>query len=116
MGKLSTHILDTSLGQPARGVRVDLYHLVDDRAELLKTITSNNDGRSDEPLLSGGEFTVGKYRLLFHVGAYFSGKCAKSAPDFLDVVPVDFIVGDAAATYHVPLLVSPWSYTTYRGS
>ena len=116
MGKLSTHILDTSLGQPARGVRIELYRLADGRAELLKTLTSNADGRSDEPLLSGNELTADKYRLLFHVVAYFAGKGATGAGDFLDVVPVEFRINDAAATYHVPLLVSPWSYTTYRGS
>ena len=115
--KLSTHVLDTVNGAPAQGVRVELWSLDGLQPLLLKTVTTNADGRTDVPLLTAAEMRVGHYQLVFHVGDYFAhaGR-AGGDPRFLDRVPVRFGIADAAASYHVPLLVSPWSYTTYRGS
>ncbi|MEM7283866.1 MAG: hydroxyisourate hydrolase [Pseudomonadota bacterium] len=111
MGHLTTHVLDTESGRPAQGLRIDLYRQ-DQSEEPIKTVYTNEDGRCDSPLLQGSEFVVGRYELQFHVGDYFDGEGMK----FLDVVPICFGVPDADANYHVPLLVSRWSYTTYRGS
>ena len=108
MSTLSTHVLDTVRGCPAAGMTVELWSR--DRSELLKTVTTNRDGGTDEPLLSGNEMVLGEYELLFYVGEYFG------EPKFLDRVPVRFTITDLATKYHVPLLVSPWSYSTYRGS
>jgi len=115
--KLSTHVLDTAQGCPAQGVQIELWSLADGSRKLLKTVCTNADGRTDQPLLAAGEMRTGRYELVFHVGDYFAGKDA-SAPQgrFLDRVPVQFGIADAAASYHVPLLVSPWAYSTYRGS
>ncbi len=114
---LTSHVLDTARGQPAAGLRVDLCRIgPDGRARLLKSVSTDADGRTTPPLLSGGEMTVGRYELVFHVGAYFRAAGAPLAdPPFLDEVPVRFAIADPAAHYHVPLLVSPWSYSTYRG-
>jgi 5-hydroxyisourate hydrolase len=95
-------------GQPAAGMTIELWSL--DRSERLKTVKTNSDGRADEPLLAGEEMTAGNYELIFFVGDYFGER------RFLDRVPVRFVISDPAAKYHVPLLVSPWSYSTYRGS
>ncbi len=108
MSMLSTHVLDTAKGRPAAGMKIELRSL--DRDELLKTVSTNADGRTDAPLLAADEMKAGRYELLFHVGDYFGER------KFLDVVPVRFTISDAGAKYHVPLLVSPWSYSTYRGS
>lgn len=118
MGRLTTHVLDTVCGGPARGVRIDLHAIADDgSARLLCTIHSNGDGRSDQALLEGAAFTTGRYELSFHIGAYFAAAGQVTVdPAFLDVVPIRFGIADADAHYHVPLLVSPWSYSTYRGS
>lgn len=116
MGRLSTHVLDTAHGVPARGMRIDLHRLDGADARLLKTVTTNADGRTDEPLLAGDQLLAGGYRLTFHVAAYFAEIAARDAGVFLDAVPVAFVVADPRADHHVPLLVSPWSYTTYRGS
>jgi 5-hydroxyisourate hydrolase len=116
MGRLTTHVLDTAQGRPARGVRIELLRIVDGGAEPIVTATTNADGRTDAPLIAGDELAAGKYRLEFHIADYFRSVGAEDAGKFLDVVPVEFIVADAAATYHVPLLVSPWNYVTYRGS
>jgi 5-hydroxyisourate hydrolase len=115
-GKLSTHVLDLMGGSPAAGMRVELRRLTPSN-ELLKTVVTNGDGRTDAPLLVGAELSAGTYQLEFHVGEYFSskGSPAKNIP-FLDVVPVRFGVADPSASYHVPLLVTPWAYNTYRGS
>ncbi len=112
MGKLSTHILDQVHGKPAGGVRVQLFR--EDR--LLASVTTNADGRTDAPLLSGDAFVAGRYRIDFFIGDYYSQLSALDAKRFLDVVPIVFIVDDPAKNYHVPLLVTPWSYSTYRGS
>ncbi len=115
-GRLSTHVLDTTQGQPAANVMVQLWR-IDELGErtYLKTVFTTADGRTKEPLLSGGEMSVGVYELLFVVGAYFAQQTLPTPP-FLDEVPIRFGIADADAHYHVPLLVSPWSYSTYRGS
>jgi 5-hydroxyisourate hydrolase len=105
MGRLTTHVLDSARGKPGAGIRVELYRLDGDRRELMADTKTNSDGRTDAPLLEGAGFTPGTYELVFHVGA-----------EFFDRVPVRFRIADAAQHYHVPLLCSPWSYTTYRGS
>ncbi len=104
--KLSTHVLDAANGRPAAGMTIELWS----GETLLKTAVTNADGRTDTPLLAGSDMTAGEYELIFHVGDYFGTRA------FLDRVPVRFIVADAAASYHVPLLCSPWAYSTYRGS
>jgi 5-hydroxyisourate hydrolase len=116
-GKLSTHVLDIAHGCPARGMRIELWSLAGKRPKLLKEFRTNIDGRTDEPLLAAAEMRTGAYELVFFVGEYFGAKI-KGAPKipFLDRVPVRFGIADAAASYHVPLLVSPWAYSTYRGS
>ena len=115
---LTTHVLDTARGRPAAGMRIDLAAVEPDgRLRLLRAVTTNAEGRTDAPLLAGGEMVVGAYELTFHVGAYFASSGAAAAdPPFLDRVPVRFAVAEPEAHYHVPLLVSPWSYATYRGS
>ena len=117
MGRLSTHVLDTVRGGPARGVVIELFALEGDaRRSLVRTVT-NADGRTDAPLLTGEAFRVGAYELVFHVGAYFRAQeAAVAEPPFLDAVPVRFSIAEPDGHYHVPLLVSPWSYSTYRGS
>ncbi len=118
MGRLTTHVLDTMHGRPAAGMQVRLYWLGDDVVpSVLATLALNADGRADGPLLEGDAFKVGRYRLVFDVAAYFRGRGVVLAdPAFLDDVPIDFGISDASSHYHVPLLVSPWSYSTYRGS
>jgi len=117
MGKLTTHVLDTMNGCPAAGMRVRLYSLAGDSATLLKELTLNHDGRADAPLLEGDTFRVGAYRLLFDVAPYFIARgVALPEPPFLNAVPLDFGLADTGAHYHVPLLASPWAYSTYRGS
>jgi 5-hydroxyisourate hydrolase len=107
MGKLTTHVLDTARGKPAANLEIRLLNA---NRELLKTIRTNSDGRADTALLEGNSLKVGVYTLEFEVGAYFGNT------DFLGVVPVQFGISDATAHYHVPLLVSPYGYSTYRGS
>ena len=117
MGKLSTHVLDTASGMPAADLRIELWQMRDDGERLIKTVRTNADGRTDQPLLDASAIEAGTYELLFFVGEYFSARgVAQADPRFLDIVPVRFGIADAAANYHVPLLVSPWSYSTYRGS
>ena len=117
MGKLTTHVLDTANGCPAAGMAVSLFRLQDGSASLLKQITLNHDGRADSPLLEGAAVVPGRYRLVFGVAAYFRGRgTTLDDPPFLDEVPLDFGLADPASHYHVPLLASPWSYSTYRGS
>ena len=117
MGRLTTHVLDTAHGRPAAGMAVTLYRRSGDRYDAIKVITTNADGRADAPLLEGSALLPGRYRLAFAAGAYFRG-CGLTLPDppFVDEIGIDFGVADANAHYHVPLLVSPWSYSTYRGS
>jgi len=112
-GWLTTHVLDTANGRPAAGMRVELWRLEPEvhGRSLIKMARTNRDGRTDGPLVGEGELVPGTYELVFHVGEYFGQESR-----FLDAVPVRFGVADPEAHYHVPLLASPWSYTTYRGS
>jgi 5-hydroxyisourate hydrolase len=110
MGRLTTHVLDTAQGRPGAGIRLELFRLDGENSTLLTTATTNRDGRTDAPLLEGEKFRAGTYQLVFHLGGYFQSQ------GFLDVVPIRFRIADAAQHYHVPLLCSPWGYTTYRGS
>lgn len=115
MGRLSTHVLDTARGRPAAGIRVTLDRIGPDGAPVpVAEAVTNGDGRTDAPLLEGDAFAPGVYELAFAVGAYFEA-LAPGAP-FLDRVPIRFRIADGDGHYHVPLLVSPWSYSTYRGS
>ena len=117
MGKLSTHVLDTANGCPAAGMAVTLQRLDAAGPVTLKTLTLNADGRTDALLLDASSMAVGRYRLLFEVAAYFRARgTALPEPPFIDVVPLDFGIADAQGHYHVPLLTTPWSYSTYRGS
>ncbi|MDP4031377.1 MAG: hydroxyisourate hydrolase [Pseudorhodobacter sp.] len=116
-GRLTTHVLDTARGKPAAGVKIRLYRLNGrDRQRIAQTVT-NADGRSDAPMLAGEALTVGVYELVFHAGDYLraSGQAGEGVL-FLDEIPIRFGVPDAAAHYHVPLLLSPFAYSTYRGS
>lgn len=115
--KLSTHVLDTANGCPAQRMKIELWSLNGGERKLLKTVETNSDGRTDAPLLSADELAAGEYEIIFHVGDYFAKKhAATRGIRFLDKVPVRFGISDATAAYHVPLLCSPWSYSTYRGS
>jgi 5-hydroxyisourate hydrolase len=117
MGHLSTHVLDTAHGCPAAGMRLALQRLDSSGAVTLKTLSLNADGRADGPLLEASTMAVGRYRLQFWVADYFRAKAVQLPdPPFVDIVTLDFGIADAAGRYHVPLLVSPWSYSTYRGS
>ena len=117
MGRLTTHVLDTAHGKPGAAMRVRLYRKRGAGYDALKETTTNADGRCDAPLLEGEGFTVGEYRLVFSAGAYFAAQGVKvPQPAFVDEVTLDFGVADAASHYHVPLLVSPYSFATYRGS
>jgi 5-hydroxyisourate hydrolase len=116
-GNHSTHVLDTAHGRPAADLRIELWLMADDGEKLLKTVRTNADGRTDQPLLDAASIAVGTYELIFFVGEYFQARgVAMPDPRFLDTVPVRFGIADTSAGYHVPLLVSPWSYSTYRGS
>jgi 5-hydroxyisourate hydrolase len=117
MGKLTTHVLDTAHGTPGHGIHVALLRRQGDAYMLVATAVTNADGRCDAPLMAGDTMVAGRYRLVFAVGAYFAAKgCALTDPPFIDEVTLDFGLADAGGDYHVPLLVSPWSYSTYRGS
>lgn len=117
MARLSTHVLDTMNGRPAAGVQIALYRLDGEVRSLVKEVVTNADGRTDAPLLTGDEYKTGQYELVFRIGDYFRGLgAALPQPAFLDVVPLRFGISEADGHYHVPLLASPWSYSTYRGS
>jgi len=115
---LSTHVLNTAHGIPAEGLKIELWSIdSDNNRNLIKEIKTNDDGRSDAPLLTAEETKVGTYELVFHVGDYFRAKGEKlPEPSFVDVVPLRFGIADTDSHYHVPLLASPWSFSTYRGS
>jgi 5-hydroxyisourate hydrolase len=114
---LSTHVLDTSSGKPAAGMRIDFSERDGSTWKLVKTVRTNADGRTDEPLLATDAMRTGQFMLVFHVAAYFREQGERLAePPFLDTVPLHFGIADRAAHYHVPLLCTPWSYGTYRGS
>ena len=109
-GRLSTHVLDTGKGRPAPGIRIALHEIGGSARALLKEDATNSDGRTDAPLISGEPLRIGTYELTFHMRDYFGGA------GFLDVVPIRFSIAEPEGHTHVPLLVTPWSYTTYRGS
>ena len=115
MTKLTTHCLDTFSGKPAQGVKVDVYFISDKKTKL-NSVILNNNGRSDKPLTEGTNFKEGQYELVFFVGDYFKKITDIPEIPFLDDVIIKFGISNAKEHYHVPLLVSPWSYSTYRGS
>jgi 2-oxo-4-hydroxy-4-carboxy-5-ureidoimidazoline decarboxylase len=117
-GRLSTHVLDTHSGKPAAGIAVELIELSELGASRVVTrATTNSDGRTDQPLIGGRPVPIGRYELSFSVGRYFAERgVAISDPPFLDQIPLRFAVSEPEGHLHVPLLVTPWSYTTYRGS
>lgn len=116
-GYLTTHVLDTARGLPAAGVAITLYRLSDQAREQIAGMTTNADGRTDGPILPTGQMTIGRYELVFDCGPYLDRHgLTTAAPKFLDEIPIRFGIDDAEAHYHVPLLLSPFGYSTYRGS
>jgi len=116
MGRLTTHVLDTAHGRPGAAMRIELFRIADGR-ERVAAATTNANGRCEQPLLEGAAFAVGTYELVFHAGDYFASLGVKlSSPRFLDQVMIRFGVSDPAEHYHVPLLISPYAYSIYRGS
>jgi len=115
MTKLTTHCLDTFSGKPAKGVKVEVYSISEKKEKLISTILNNN-GRSDKPLLEGTNFKKGQYEMVFFIGDYFKNQTNLPEIPFLNEVIIRFGVSNSDEHYHVPLLVSPWSYSTYRGS
>ena len=115
-GGLTTHVLDTANGKPAAGMSVELFVIEGETRTPIKSVRTNADGRTDEPLLSREEFAIGQYEIVFDVAGYFARDTGLPEPPFLGHVPIRFGIADPEAHYHVPLLVSPWSYSTYRGS
>ncbi len=117
MGRLTTHVLDTATGCPAAGVRIELHRIDGARRRPVAEAVTNDDGRCDRPILEGSAFTAGVYELTFHAGAYFDALGLElPEPKFLDTVPIRFGIADAGQHYHVPLLISPFGCSTYRGS
>jgi 5-hydroxyisourate hydrolase len=117
MRRLTTHVLDTAAGKPAAGVNVELYRVGDDNHQHVTAATTNADGRVDAPLIEGEDFTPGTYELRFHAGDYLRRHGGHMIePAFLDVIPIRFSVSAPVEDYHVPLLLSPFGYSTYRGS
>jgi 5-hydroxyisourate hydrolase len=117
MGQLTTHVLDTHAGKPVAGMAIDLFKVDGDARVSIKSATTNADGRIAGPLLQGDDFAAGVYELDFHAGDYFRARgVALPEPVFLDLITIRFGIADAGAHYHVPLLLTPWSYSTYRGS
>jgi len=115
-GYLTTHVLDTARGCPAEGLKIDLYRIEGDGRTHLRSLTTNDDGRTDEQILPASEFALGTYELVFHAGAYLDAiGTPPESPRFLDIVPLRFGMSEQAH-YHVPLLLSPFGYSTYRGS
>ena len=116
MGRLTTHVLDTITGKPAAGLKIELWS-VGTKPEPIKTVTTNSDGRVDGAILEGDDFKIATYELRFHAGAYLRTSGARlDEPPFLDVIPIRFGISNPAQHYHVPLLLSPYGYSTYRGS
>ena len=116
MTKLTTHVLDVYSGKPGKGIKVDLYHISNDQRDKINSVVLNNDGRTSQPLVEGANFKEGKYELVFFVGDYFKKITNLPKIPFLDDVVVKFGISNSKEHYHVPLLISPWSYSTYRGS
>ncbi len=116
-GYLTTHVLDAARGIPAAGMRIDLYRIEGEARSLARTVTTNSDGRTDGPVIPAGTPILGVWELVFHAGAYLDASGAPGeSPRFLDLVPIRFGMADPEAHYHVPLLLSPYSFSTYRGS
>jgi 2-oxo-4-hydroxy-4-carboxy-5-ureidoimidazoline decarboxylase len=116
-GRLSTHVLDTHIGKPAPGVAIRLFEIGASARGLITETTTNSDGRTDKPLMGGAPLRAGTYEIEFAIGAYFGARGVPAAsPAFLDVVPIRFGIAEPEGHYHVPLLATPWSYSTYRGS
>ncbi|NYT84546.1 hydroxyisourate hydrolase [Pollutimonas harenae] len=117
MGKLTTHVLDTMNGVPAQGVRIELHRINNASRLLLRKTHSNSDGRCDEPLLQGPDLEQGIYELVFHAGDYFAARGVRvPEPRFVDQITLRFGVAHPSENYHVPLVVTPWTWSTYRGS
>ena len=116
MTKLTTHVLDVYSGKPGKGIKVDLYYINNNQREKLNSVILNDDGRTEKALVEGVNFKEGKYELVFFVGSYFKKITETTKIPFLDDVIIKFGISNAKEHYHVPLLVSPWSYSTYRGS
>tara|TARA_B100000965_G_C19411103_1_gene677756 strand:+ start:49 stop:399 length:351 start_codon:yes stop_codon:yes gene_type:complete len=116
MTKLTTHVLDVYSGKPGDGVKVELYYLKNNDRKKIKSIILNNDGRAEEPLIEGVNFIEGKYEIVFFIGDYFKKTINSKKIPFLDDVIIRFGISNSKEHYHIPLLVSPWSYSTYRGS
>ena len=117
MGRLTTHVLDTAQGIPARGVRITLSRVDGPDQSPIAQVVTNGDGRVDDPVLEGPSFTAGTYELVFDIDDYFRNQPVEiTDPPFLDLVTIRFTVTDAGGNWHIPLLVSPWAYSTYRGS
>ena len=116
MTKLTTHVLDIYSGKPAKGILVELFYLNDSEKKKITSIKLNDDGRANSPLAEGDIFVKGKYELVFYIGEYFKNISPQNDMPFLDDVVIRFGISDPSQHYHVPLLVSPWSYSTYRGS
>ncbi|MGF1753031.1 hydroxyisourate hydrolase [Vibrio makurazakiensis] len=117
MGRLTTHVLDTMHGLPGAEIKVELFKVDGESVEKLATVLTNSDGRTDAPILAGNDFRPGKYQLVFHVAEYYQSKgVTLDDVPFLDDVVIRFGLNDQDAHYHVPLLVSPYSFSTYRGS
>ena len=117
MGRLTTHVLDTTHGLPGAEIKVELYKVNEDSTEKLATVITDSDGRTDAPILAGNDFRPGKYQLVFYVADYYKSKGVElDGVPFLDDVVIRFGLDDPEAHYHVPLLVSPYSFSTYRGS
>ncbi len=116
MTKLTTHVLDVYSGKPGKGIIVELFYINNSERKKLTSTKLNDDGRANSPLAEGDIFVKGKYELVFHIGDYFKNTSAASDVPFLDDVVIRFGISDPSQHYHVPLLVSPWSYSTYRGS
>ena len=116
-GRLTTHVLDTALGKPAQGLKIDLYRLEGEERRLIRSVCTNSDGRVDGPMIEGAGFTAGNYELVFYAGDYLrAAGVALPEPAFLDLIPLRFGIADPESHYHVPLLFSPYGYSTYRGS
>jgi len=116
MTKLTTHVLDVYSGKPGKGIKVDLFYITGENKMKLNSIILNSDGRSDSPLVENENFKTGKYELVFYIGDYFKKILKSESTPFLDDVVIRFGISKNSEHYHVPLLVSPWSYSTYRGS
>ena len=116
MAKLTTHVLDVYSGKPGKNIKVELFFLNGKDREIINNLVLNNDGRSDKPLAEEDKFKLGKYELVFYIGDYFKEITKSEKQPFLDDVVVRFNISNNKENYHVPLLVSPWSYSTYRGS